>query len=97
MASRPTFKSDLKDAIAQRGLTQRELARLAGLRKETVGKAVAGRPVTTGTARAILAVLARTPLMEYSDLIVAEMKKAIRARTAFKEVADDAGDPQARE
>lgn len=71
MASRPVFKSDdLKDAIAKRGLTQNQLAALARLERETVIRAVAGKPVSAATARAIVDVLVQTPELAL-DLIEA--------------------------
>ncbi len=66
------WKADqLRLELARRGLTARDFARLTGVREETVSRLLQGRPTTPKTTKAIMAVLATTPLMERADLIEA--------------------------
>lgn len=54
----------LRRECEARDLTLTQLARLAGLRRETLSRAVAGRRVTENTLQRIAAVLRRVPVLE---------------------------------
>jgi transcriptional regulator with XRE-family HTH domain len=56
--------SALRRECEARDLTLTQLARLAGLRRETLSRAVAGRRVTENTLQRIAAVLRRVPVLE---------------------------------
>jgi transcriptional regulator with XRE-family HTH domain len=67
---RSRWKADqLRLELARRGLTGREFGRLVGVTEETVSRLLQGRPTTPKTTKAIITVLATTPLMERADLI----------------------------
>jgi transcriptional regulator with XRE-family HTH domain len=72
VASRAQFNGNiLRLEIARRGLSQADLAKLAGRTEETIGQVLRGRPTTPATARAIIGALARTPALVHADLIEA--------------------------
>jgi predicted transcriptional regulator len=79
-------RDDLQVAIAGRGVTGAEFARLAGIRPETLKRALGGRATNPETTKRIITLLARLPELEGAQLIEsAQTKKAIPPRTALKE------------
>ena len=63
--------SALRRELARRGLTQAEMARLAGVSEATLSHAAGGRAVSIQTVRKLAVAIVRTPVMPGATLLVA--------------------------
>lgn len=61
----------LKHALAVRGLSQRDLARLAGLREATISRLMNGHPVREATLNRISVALLRVKSLPVSEYVAA--------------------------
>jgi transcriptional regulator with XRE-family HTH domain len=59
----------LRIVCARRGVTFTELARLANVRRETISRALSGKPVATKTLQSIAVALQRLPELPHADLV----------------------------
>lgn len=75
MATAILDAAQLRHALAERCLSQKDLARLAGLPEMTVSRAFNGRPVLPSTLRRIAEALERAPVGRGTHLVLARPHK----------------------
>ncbi len=67
-------------AVASRGMSYRELARVSGVSEIVISRARAGRPISYRTVRRLADALVRPPVTPGSELVIGIHSKVSRGR-----------------
>ncbi|MGH7775646.1 MAG: helix-turn-helix domain-containing protein [Candidatus Dormibacterales bacterium] len=82
----------LEHELGRRGLTQAQLAQLAGISERTLSRARCGGRLNPGTLNRLAAALLRTPVMPGADLVLGLPDQKDAAGSPSAALGEGAGD-----